>query len=729
MNPHTARDPLTQRILDLTLEIIFLLTGEDHMVVKIHEMVTDNSRHQLSNGHRQTQSFNTEPPPHSRIHEQNHEKILELSNKIIQLLTGEVPIRCEDVTIYLSMEEWEYLEEHKELYKDMLEKHQPIIAFDKSVSEQHTPVSYSHIGTENKTNNEEKYLNKNTKGRAESATYTERESLASVERHVPEKEIYPITEYSTTDIKEEPASCDEVNLTDGVIYKLSENAQTDYTSIYLGAEPDSHVGGDLLHSDIYPLTENTQSEDPSTDTKKESPTYEEGNFTDLNKPAKDTEIEWSPDNSGEYLKGKTNLMEINHSESFIESRKPDQIIYYTDLVTPKSVYKDHSALSTEMGKVSYSEPDLDVEDINYREEPLSFTSRGENSTSTAALTHQQLHIEGDTFSCPECGKYFIDCIALKTHRKNHTRKKKFKCTECGKYFAYASNLAAHAIIHTGEKPFKCNECGKGFTQAPHLAAHVVIHTGEKLFKCIECGRSFARAISLEAHRKIHTGEKPFKCSECGKCFIGASALSKHKRIHTGEKPFKCHECGKCFALASYLTGHKRIHTGEKTSKCSECGKCFALASYLTSHKRIHAREKTSKCTECGQYFAHPSTLAAHKMIHTGEKTFNCPECGKGFTQAASLSRHKKIHTGEKPFKCTVCGTCFAQASHLAAHTTIHTGEKPFKCSECGKCFALASYLTSHKRIHTGEKTSKCPECGKCFSRPSYLENHKRTHTT
>ncbi|XP_077322295.1 gastrula zinc finger protein XlCGF66.1-like [Lithobates pipiens] len=108
MDKHQSH--MTERILGFTLEIIYLLTGEDYQVVKkaSNEKLTPSS---CLRG--------------SSTPERNEKKILEVTNKIIDLLTGEVPIRCQDVTVYFSMEEWEYLEGHKDLYKDVMMDNQP----------------------------------------------------------------------------------------------------------------------------------------------------------------------------------------------------------------------------------------------------------------------------------------------------------------------------------------------------------------------------------------------------------------------------------------------------------------------------------------------------------------------------------------------------------------------------------------------------------------------------
>ncbi|XP_075703304.1 gastrula zinc finger protein XlCGF66.1-like isoform X1 [Rhinoderma darwinii] len=115
------RNEMSRRILDFTLEIIYLLSGEEYTIVK--KTSGDCTTPIIHESGGWSSSPITEPPPHSRIHEK---KILELIYKMTELLTGEVPIRCQDVTVYLSMEEWEYLEGHKDLYEEvMMEDYRP----------------------------------------------------------------------------------------------------------------------------------------------------------------------------------------------------------------------------------------------------------------------------------------------------------------------------------------------------------------------------------------------------------------------------------------------------------------------------------------------------------------------------------------------------------------------------------------------------------------------------
>ncbi|XP_073467545.1 gastrula zinc finger protein XlCGF66.1-like [Aquarana catesbeiana] len=117
MRMEEDRSHMTEKILNLTLEIIYLLTGERFPLVKSGDHMTI-----------------TVPPCDSLKPERhNMQKILEVTKKMMELLTGEVPIRCQDVTVYFSMEEWEYLEGHKDLYKDVMMDNRQNVSFVKNV--------------------------------------------------------------------------------------------------------------------------------------------------------------------------------------------------------------------------------------------------------------------------------------------------------------------------------------------------------------------------------------------------------------------------------------------------------------------------------------------------------------------------------------------------------------------------------------------------------------------
>ncbi|XP_075034310.1 oocyte zinc finger protein XlCOF29-like isoform X2 [Mixophyes fleayi] len=85
------KNQLAERVLNLILEFVYLMTGEEYIVVKRSgEHGAPSSSPHISGGLNKAQSSIMEPPPHSLIHERNNDlKILELTNKIIHLLTGE----------------------------------------------------------------------------------------------------------------------------------------------------------------------------------------------------------------------------------------------------------------------------------------------------------------------------------------------------------------------------------------------------------------------------------------------------------------------------------------------------------------------------------------------------------------------------------------------------------------------------------------------------------------
>ncbi|XP_066443871.1 zinc finger protein 665-like isoform X2 [Eleutherodactylus coqui] len=682
------KELITERILNLSLEIIYLLSRENFTVVRkpSSECVIPGGCSRMSEGRSRTQNPMMEPSSHLPIPGRNKEqKILDLINKIIELLTGEVVIRCQDVAVCFSMEEWENIARHEDLYKDaMMEDHRPLAPLDESCK-RNAPAMCSPDSPEDNHSAPPDY---------QVGGALEGEDIIDLKVEIMETEegemyIRCDPPFMEEEFPTDISHADHENLLEGRLL-LSQDCEIEYITQDFPAETPITINVPPAHQVSEPCYLEEHSPDSSS------------NVTQSTKTKGDKRFPCSE--CGKSFTRKSNLFrhEITHT-----GQKPNVCNGCGKSYTQKSHLVEHQTFHT-------------------GEKPFSCATCGKCFMQRTILyRHQRIHTGESPFTCG--GKSFTHKSHLVEHQQFHMREKKYSCSECEESFAKKYMFVNHQRIHTGEKTYFCLGCVKCFSKKTLLVDHQKTHIGERTYSCLKCGKSFTKRSGLEKHNSIHTGERPFLCLECGKCFAKKSVLTVHQRIHTGERPYPCLECGKRFTKKSGLDKHHRTHTGERPFLCSECGKSFFQKSGLIKHEIIHRKGKLVSCMECelADTCIHPER---HHEFDKAKRPFLCSECGKGFTQKAYLVKHQKIHTGEKPFSCLECGKCFMQKDHLERHQRIHTGEKPFSCSECGKCFTQKKTLVQHHKIHTGEKPFSCSECWKCFTRKCQLEIHHRSHT-
>ncbi|XP_077109965.1 uncharacterized protein LOC143766289 isoform X2 [Ranitomeya variabilis] len=543
------RDKMAEMTLHLTLEILFRLTGEDYTVVK--KTSSECCQDPVSEGWRRPLSPIMEPAPHLMIHEDiNHQKILELTYKMIELLAGEVPIRCQDVAVYFSMEEWEYLEGHKDLYKDiMMEAPQPLTS----------PVLSSNRTTPERCrlpllpqDCKQEYPNVPQDHQGEDLTHITTETYVRGDMWYKE-------EIPTYDYPDDCTTRSEGQLKSSIF--KSGDLEIPHNTIEVNAII-ADIPSTLYTKDLSCDTLKQVLSSDTLLTTKENQSHKRGIKKQTGPKAKKPF-------SHEY--GNTFSLE----KSFLKHQK---------------VHTAENRFScSQCGKCFNQKSNFVKHQIRHTgKKPFSCSECGKCFTDKSNLiTHQRIHTGEKPFSCSECGKCFNYKSHFVNHQRTHTGEKPFSCSECEKCFNQKSDLVKHQRIHTGEKPFSCSECGKCFNCKPDLVKHQRSHTGEKPFSCSECGKCFKQNAHLDNHKRIHTGKKPFSCSKCGKCFKQKAHLDNHQRTHTGKKPFSCSECAKCFTDKSNLIKHQRIHTGEKPFSCSECAKCFTDKSNLIKHHKTH----------------------------------------------------------------------------------------------------------------------------------------------
>ncbi|CAH2320964.1 oocyte zinc finger -like [Pelobates cultripes] len=482
------------------MEIIYLLTGEHYVLVKkFSDRITQNSIPCVSEESCRTQLPNTVPPPRSLIHERNHDqKILELTNQIIELLTRE---------------EWDYIDGQTDV---MMENRQKCISLD-SPEFKNVSAAFQAVDSVKDTNTathdkgklwcvEEHQENPNI------PTFTSHrqteDRLSPIEKFsssiiLPPTE-HPQTEYPSN-IKDESTSCKEGNLTD--ISTTTEQRQTEHTCT-IKEESASCGEGHLTDSDIHLIKEHAQ-------TVCTAPNIEEGTSTSCEEG---------------------NLTEYNHRVSaYIREHNKTSSLKTND-ISPQKACTTKTYSCSECEEYFTNSSDLIQHETIHRRKMIVCSDCGKRfHFKSQLLRHQRTHTGEKPFSCPDCDKCFTQYSHFVLHKRTHTGEKPFLCSECGKDFISNSHLVRHKRTHTGEKPFECSYCRKCFNNKANLVKHYQIHTGEKPFSCYECSRCFTQKSDLINHLRIHTGEKPYSCSLCGKCFGRKTTLYRHLRIHVGAK--------------------------------------------------------------------------------------------------------------------------------------------------------------------------------------------------
>ncbi|XP_068111781.1 gastrula zinc finger protein XlCGF53.1-like [Hyperolius riggenbachi] len=624
------KNHMTEKILNLTLEIIYLLTGEDFTVVS-----KSFSHSRMSGGS-------------PRI---NDKKILEVIRKISELLTEEVPLRCQDVAVYFSMEEWQYMEAHQDLYKDvMVEDKQAFHSQDNS-----NAISTSWDLKKHMLSSDEGYS-------SSACTVKTANCIAKAAEDPKEPNLDQSVETSITTCHKCTQTEPDHSSEGSPLQKESEltySTPKDPAVDFISGTPKPSEELDRANTDVYLITgqsQNIQVENHMEDKtaaneacppigQKNTGTHDHNSmwqpscvsaYEKSNPPLNNLEIQYPSEcvvvssiateenvvNTDVYAPSE---MEQGSCQSLQVTEEPKTILF-TNVFTPTDITSEEltsikkELVTWEEDSLSFQEIYLPVDHIqesSVRPRGSGLTFRNDNLQIQFAASHVKMGCEKDSDDGFSPQQHAFVNVTIEDDNKDEMYREKlnnsesllsfdenfnsglsytvpqmYNCPECKRTFSSSSNLVKHQVMCRGRKPHVCSGCGKCFASASYLVIHERIHTGERPFSCTHCGKSFSRKPDLVRHERIHTGERPFACPDCGKRFTSVSNIFMHRRIHTGVKPFPCSYCGKRFIKKSDLVRHEKIHLPQGPLPCPECGKLFETNHLLNKHMLSHGPEET-----------------------------------------------------------------------------------------------------------------------------------------
>ncbi|XP_073417941.1 uncharacterized protein [Dendrobates tinctorius] len=613
-------DEMTETLLSLTLRMIYLLTGGEYVIEK--KTLGDHL-------------------PHSRRKKKNnYQEILDLTNMIVHLLTGEVPLRCHDVALYFSMEEWEYLERHQDLYQDVMAETLclPTTLGQKNVED----FPEEHVISDSPTD------------------CSDLHSPADLSICASKPNIL------LNNVHEEIILCDEnEDISGTAIYKPTDHMQQ-YSACTLNIDVLGCEEEEIIDADIYiPVDHTIQS--PSTSITRKLVSTEGKNHQVI-------DIITIPDHSPTHS-------DVTGDCDWSDNAK---VRYQAVLESPKN-----------SGKILHQASSVQAQ---HDKDDKKYNGSQCDKPATKILNHLVEHPDSPSFICCECGTCLPSQSDLEIHQRSHIKESKCSGLNGRKSISRKPIPKPHI---GGKDEFKCRICGLCFSNTTELVTHHQIHI-KKPYSCSICGRGFYSHSGLVTHQKTHAFQRLYDCPTCGKTFISNAHLILHQKVHSeaGDTSETGPDAGDSSGGDSNLTDYKHFGSQNKLFSCSICGECFYSSEHFLQHQKGHFKSNPLMCPDCGKLFMRKSGLSKHqRVVHRGDVALMCSACGKGFACKSELSRHMTVHSGQKPYTCTECGKCFSFKSALVRHQRIHTGDRLQYCPECGKGFSCNSELLRHQSVH------------------------------